>query len=470
MKSFLVIALVVLSWSIASGRDVQLNGHAPGGAGKDIELYSKPDPITGQSDLIDKKQISADDTFSFIIDCNDICWLSLRYGIYDILLVVREGNSYDLELPYYKEKTKAEKLNPFFTNIPTNISLVGNDNTNNEINYIDSLLRNYSNLLTHSEIYGEPLINKDSLLGSFAHIEGSLTEEYAKIYFEYSFCLLKMMIRKQPIPGSDDIALINKRFLPDMPAYNLLVFLAFNGYLNRLVNDSQTSSLREYINSGGPYDEIVELIQKKGILRDTSLMEFVILLNLYREYYTGGFNKEGVEKVFQWMSGHAVNSYNRDLACIITEKINRLKPGNIPPGFSLKDSQGNIYTLDSLKGKHTIMSFVNTELPETKSELDILSQWTGEYKDKLAVVVILLDEDFESSLKRLGPGNYDFILLDGSESTGLWKDYDIRYLPAFYFLDNDLRLILSPAVMPSENLKGVVILKLSDDLMDNIRD
>lgn len=470
MKSFLVIALVVLSWSLASGRDVQLNGHAPGGAGEYIELHSHADPVTGQSDLIDRKQISANNTFSFIIDCNDICWLSLRYGIYDILFVVRGGNSYDLELPYYKEKTRAEKLNPFFTYVPTHINLVGNDNINNEINFIDSLLNNYSNLFTRSEVYGKPLINKDSLLISFAHTEELITEEYAKTYFEYSFCFLKMIIKKQPIPGSDDIALINKRFLPEMPAYNLLVSVMFNGYLNRLVNDRKTSSLREYINSGGPYDKIVELIQEKGILRDTSLMEFVILLNLYTEYYSGHFNKEGVEKVFQWMSEHAVNSYNRDLACIVTEKINRLKPGNIPPGFKLKDPQGKLYTLDSLRGKYSILAFVNTELPETKTELDILNQWTGDYKDRLAVVVILLDEDFESSLKRLGTGNYDFIFLDGSESTSLLKDYDIRYLPSFYFLDIDLKLVLSPAILPSENLKGLVILQISDDLMDNIRD
>jgi len=108
-------------------------------------------------------------------------------------------------------------------------------------------------------------------------------------------------------------------------------------------------------------------------------------------------------------------------------------------------------------------------LPETKYELDILKTWTGEYKDSLAVVVILLDEDFDSSLERLRAGNYDFTFLDGSESTNLLGDYEIKYIPSFYFLNSDLRLILSPAILPSENLKNSVVLQLFDGLMDDIR-
>jgi len=224
------------------------------------------------------------------------------------------------------------------------------------------------------------------------------------------------------------------------------------------------------INSGGPYHEIVRLIQEQEIIRDTSLLEFVMLSNLYNEYYMGGFRKEGVEKIFEWMSANAMNKYNRQLAGIITEKITRLKPGNIPPGFRLMNPDGKIYTLDSLRGKFTILAFGTMELPETKYELDILNNWTGEYKDRLAVVVILLEDDFKSSLERLGNDNYDFIFLDGSESTGLVQDYEIKYSPVFYFLNKDLRLIRSPAVLPSENLWGSVVLQLRDGLMDNIRD
>ncbi|MBN1387861.1 MAG: redoxin domain-containing protein [Bacteroidales bacterium] len=468
MKRILFIALLILSSSIISGSEIKLNGYAPGGAGKYIELYDQPDPITGQSDLIERIKIPDNDTFSFRLDCHDVCWLRLRYGVYEILLVVKEGSYYDLNLPYYSEKTKAEKLNPFFKYELIHINLSGGDNINNRLKYIDSLFFNYRNRISRSIYLGEQLIDKDSLLQSFANIKESLTEEYTYIYHEYRYCLLRMIANKQLIPGSNDLALINKRFLPDMPAYTDLVNQVFNGYLNRLVNDRQTSSLRGYINSGGPNDKMVNLIQEDGIIRDISLIEFMILLNLYSEYYGGRFKKEGVEKIFGWMANHAVNKYNRNLAGIITEKINRLKPGNMPPGFSLKDTQGKIYTLDSLRGKHAILAFVNTELPETKYELDILSNWTGEYKDKLAVVVILLDEDFESSLDRLGTDNYDFIFLDGSESNGLFKDYEIRYLPAFYFLNRELRLVLSPAVLPSENLKSLVILQLSDGLMDNI--
>lgn len=469
MKKIIITSLIILLSSLILARDIQVNGFAPGGSGKYIELYSQPDPVTAHSDLIERIQISDDETFSLKIHCDTICWFRLRYSIYEIIFVAREGNSYELELPYYKEKTRDERLNPFFTYIPTHIYLAGTENTNNEIKYIDSLFYKYGNLHTSSMVLGKPPVNKDSLLRSFAHIEESLSEEYAKWYFEYRYCFMKMVFRKQLVPGSEDITLLNERFLPDMPAYVRLVGILFNEYLKRLANDSQTASLRGYINSGGPYDKIVKLIQQAGMIKNTSLTEFVMLLNLYGEYYSGGFIKEGVENIFRWMSEHAVNEYNRKLAGLIIEKINRLKPGNIPPDFMLEDRRGSIYTLDSLRGKYTLLAFGNSELPETKYELDILKNWTGEYKDRLAVVVILLDEDFDSSLERLRAGNYDYTFLDGSKSTSLVRDYEIKYIPSFYFLNSDLRLILSPAILPSENLKSSVVLQLSDGLMDDIR-
>ncbi len=471
MKKILTLVLVItLCSAIIRGRDAQLNGYAPGGAGKYIEVYSQPDPITGQPVLIDRIQIPDNENFSSGIDCNNICWLRLRYGVYEFILVVEKGGSYQLKLPGYIARTKAEKLNPFFEYELTHINVAGNDNINNRIKYIDSLFFNYTNRITRSIYLGEPLGGKDSLLKSFARIEELITGDYSARYYEYRYCLLKMISEKQTVPGSDDLALINRTFLPHMPAYTDLVSQVFNGYLRRLANDSQTSSLRVCINSGGPYHEIVRLIQEQEIIRDTSLLEFVMLSNLYNEYYMGGFRKEGVEKIFEWMSANAMNKYNRQLAGIITEKITRLKPGNIPPGFRLMNPDGKIYTLDSLRGKFTILAFGTMELPETKYELDILNNWTGEYKDRLAVVVILLEDDFKSSLERLGNDNYDFIFLDGSESTGLVQDYEIKYSPVFYFLNKDLRLIRSPAVLPSENLWGSVVLQLRDGLMDNIRD
>ncbi len=467
MKTFLTAILITLISTVISGSDVQLNGYAPGAAGEYIEVYDQPDPLTGKKLLIEKVRVREDEEFTISIDCDSICWLILRHGIYEFLLLIEADRQYEFELPAFRAMTKAEKLNPFFQYKKVHIKLKGNANINNVIRYVDSIYYDYTNLVAESIYLGEKLPDRDSLLQSFSDIEKSLEGEYATQYFNYRYSVLKMISGKHKIPGSDDIALINQAFFPHMPAYTDLITQVFNGYLGRLANRKETSVIKGMIDSGGPCRDIVKLIMEQNIIRDTSLLEFVLLDNLYTEYYKGGFRKESIEEIFTWISHNATHEYNRKLAALIIKEVQKLKPGNCPPGFSLYDRYGNVLTLDSLRGKFTILAFGTTELTETKYELDILNNWVNEYKDRLQVVILILDDDFQSALEHAGYGKYEFIFLDGSVSDELVNDYNIRYLPSFYFLDRETKLIFSPALMPSENLRKSVVPKLGESFVDD---
>ncbi|MDZ7737636.1 MAG: hypothetical protein U5K32_00925 [Bacteroidales bacterium] len=306
----------------------------------------------------------------------------------------------------------------------------------------------------------QKLRSRDSLLASFEGFRKEQGDGYSLKYFDCRHSLLGMVSEKRNTPPADDIRLINKEFMPGMPAYTDLVSQVFNGYLRRLSAGPDGDAIKYCINSAGPYSEIKDIMASDGLLSNESLIEYVLLQNLYNEYYKNYFRKEAIEEIIEQMTENASDNYNRKLAVRITEKINRLKPGNKPPGFSLENKDGEIYTLDSLRGKHTILVFGTVALPDTRAELDILNTWTGQYDEQLSVLVILLDKDFESSLEKLGEGNYDFIFLDGYGSGSLEEIYELKYLPAFYFLDRDMRLIESPAPFPSENLKGSVVPKL----------
>ncbi len=443
-----------------AGTEVQISGYATGAAGEYIEVYSQADPVTGVSDMIDRVQVMDDNYFTLSVDCDGLCWLRLRYGVYDLLVLVEEGGSYETELPRFTGLTAGEKLNPFFKHRVSQIKLAGNGNINNSIRFIDSLYFDYTARITRGIYLGEQLRSRDSLLKSFEGLREKQLKEYSLKYFECRHCLLRMISERRNIPSSDDIQLINKEFLPGMPAYTDLVSQVFNGYLRRLSASRNSDAIRARINSAGPYRDIRDILVTDGLLSNESLLEYVLLENLHNEYYKSYFRKEAVEEIIERMTENASDDYNRKLAVRIIEKINRLKRGNRPPGFSLEDKDGEVYTLDSLRGKHTILVFGTVALPDTRAELDILNSWAGQYDEHLSVLVILLDEDFESSLEKLGEENYNFIFLDGHGSGSLEEIYDLKYLPAFYFLDRDMRLIESPAPFPSENLKGSVVPKL----------
>ncbi|MBS0011533.1 MAG: hypothetical protein KFF49_08995 [Bacteroidales bacterium] len=471
MKNFLITVILILSSLTGRGGEVHLSGYAPGAAGSHLEIYHQPDPVTGQYFLISRIEIPAKGEFEAGVACDDLCWLRLRYGVSEFSMLVREGQSYELRLPPYKEMTRIDRLNPFFEYRVSHIRLEGADDLNNTIKYIDSLYYDYTGRITRSIYLGKVFQNKDSLLRSFVQLRTMLYDDYSVKYHNYRHCLLKMVAEKQVRPAEDDIELINREFIPAMPAYAELVNQVFNAYIRRLASSGGEDSLRVYINAGNKYRHITDILGRQGLLENTSLMDFILLSNLYKEYHSGGFRKEGIESIFEWISENAADEYNRQLAAIITDKINRLKPGTIPPAFRLMNNRGNIFTLDSLRGKLSILGFGTAELPGTRTELELIKSWAGDYRDEIRLVMIMLDEDFKASMDRVANNNeHAFIFLDGSASDRLLTDYDIRYLPVFYLLDRETKLIRSPAPLPSENLRSLVIKELKDSLMDDIRD
>lgn len=436
---------------------VIIKGSAPGAAGENIQLYTLPGPLTAKKRLIENIAVDSAGNFLFRMDCDSLCWLILQVGIYEYRLLVESGENYQLALPGYRPAGRHEKLDPFFEYKSVHLRLGKGDNPNNAIRTIDSLYYKYVNLVTGAIYLGEKLPDSDSLLSAFSKIGESLESEYEKRYFSCRYSLLSMISRRDISPGRDELDLINSSYRPRMPAYTDLVQQVFRGWLLRLANNDNTGELRKAINSGNNYHAIVEFLIRQGPVSDTSVLEFVLLDNLYSEYYKGGFRKEAVEDIVEDMSSVAINKYNRELAAQVLWQLQKLKPGKRPPPFSLPGRDGLLYTPDSLRGKYSILVFGSADFPETGFELDILNRWVNDFRDSLAVVVILVDEDFGSSFQEGSFGKYDFIFLDGSASDKLLDDYEISYLPAFYFLDREAKLLLSPSVMPSENLRQLII-------------
>ena len=465
MKVFVSILLFALATAASSEPAVQvntqppviINGSAPGAGSEHIYLYTLPNPITGEKKLVEKIAVDSAENFLFRMDCDSLCWLILQVGIYEYWLLVESGENYQLTLPGYRAVGRNEKMDPFFEYKSVHLRLGKGDNPNNAIRALDSLYYKYVNLVTGSIYLGKKLPDSDSLLSAFSKIGESLEGEYEKRYFSCRYSLLSMISRRGLSPGRDELDMINSSYSPRMPAYTDLVLQVFRGWLLRLANNDNKGELRKTINSGNNYHAIVEFLIRQGPVSDTSVLEFVLLDNLYSEYYKGGFRKEAVEDIVKDMSSEAINKYNRELAAQVLWELQRLKPGKRPPPFSLPGRDGLLYTPDSLRGKYSILVFGSADFPETGFELDILNRWVNDFTDSLAVVVILLDEDFESSFREGGFEKYDFIFLDGSASDKIMYDYEIRYLPAFYFLDREAKLLLSPSVMPSENLRQLII-------------
>ncbi len=463
----LILALVLLNQlSFPEAGDVRIKVYTKGASGNNIYLYTQPEPVTGKMKLIQKFSISEKEEFVIKAECDSICWYRLRCGADEYLFVLNGSGDYEMRLPEYRPLRPYDKMNPYFEYRLSHIKLQGGTLMNNEIRLIDSVYYDYAGKITESIYLSEKIRNSDSILHSFGTIRDNLCYSYSTVYFDCRLGLLGMIANRRTVPDSGLVKLMNRECLPLMPAYTELVDQIFNSYLKRVQTDN--GEMNHIINSGGPYDDIAGMVREHGLICNDALLQYVVLKNLYDSYYLNTYRKEAVKKITGWLISNARDSFNRELAGSVLEKISRLEPGSYPPYFSLEDETGRLVSPDSLKGKYTILVFGNTALPDTRIELNILKSWVNEYSDTLQVVVVLLDEDFIPALERAGSENTDYIFLDGSDSEDLIDRYELKYLPAFFLLGTDSGFLISPAVLPSENLKNSVIRYIDDSLVNDI--
>ncbi len=145
--------------------------------------------------------------------------------------------------------------------------------------------------------------------------------------------------------------------------------------------------------------------------------------------------------------------------------IKMLDVGASAPDFSIKDADGNVFSLASEKGKKTILIiFWSIFCEPCRAEMPAIQKLYEKYKDKgLDVISVALDgEPLKTSIvgfvKQEG---YTFrVLIDELDSQEMFKvadPYGVGGTPTMYLLDKGGKVVLAKAgLLKEEELDKVV--------------
>ena len=134
-----------------------------------------------------------------------------------------------------------------------------------------------------------------------------------------------------------------------------------------------------------------------------------------------------------------------------------LEVGSNPPGFSLKDTEGETISLESLKGKPVVIAFFAPWCPHCQDEAPRLNQIHAQYGDRVHIISISAspygkDYPTKSKIAKEPPitlddlkwfqEEYDVtypLLFDPSVQVA--TAYQIRSFPTTYLLDAEHRVV-----------------------------
>ena len=250
----------------------------------------------------------------------------------------------------------------------------------------------------------------------------------------------------------EDSVIVNKEFLPANQAYLDLVEQKYSGTFRNILSGDKSDLLLASVYSVSLSD-LRKVVLSNARISDPQLLDYIILMNLYSEFYLGSIARDPIIRLMNLLAGQGASLYIEVLATTVIKSMTALLPGNEPPEFSLPDESGKKYSPDMFRGKFLLLSFARTDLKITLMEYGLLKMWNSKYRNDLQVVTILKDEQFDEAMARIRNNEFEWIFLNGSDSDILDFDYDIRLYPSFMLIDREGKILNNTCPMPSENLE-----------------
>ncbi len=454
MKKIILIFIIFFISAIyknSFSQNVKIYGHAPTYAGDVFSFKYYSDLITFTEIELGSCKVSENGDFEISFPVQKSIQASVILGAYQGLIFLEPNTQYEIVLPSKREKTEADKINPFFRE---DEFFIGVKNHNKkELNYLiaDFNLRyniymdqNYVKILKLG--YNADV---ESQIKIFDSLYSDIKNPYFLDYIEYKYASLRHLAYIRSNESMQAKFFGKKPVLYQNIGY---MYLFNNIFSNFLVLYSKTEKGKEIP---------VDIMDKKSvatvkmtvhdwkILENDSLVELVILKGLFDGLHARAYPQETVRELLDSIIVRSKIDESKLIAKNILNSSNFLLPDFPAPDFKLKNSQNREITLSSNGERFIYLTFCNLKSYTCLQELDMLKIFHEKYPEYFDIITVSVDEDFSETIKYFNEHNYKWQLVTKNEYSKILKDYQIKAYPTYFLIAPDKKLKLAPAPSPA---------------------
>jgi thiol-disulfide isomerase/thioredoxin len=138
--------------------------------------------------------------------------------------------------------------------------------------------------------------------------------------------------------------------------------------------------------------------------------------------------------------------------------VKQVQPGEVAPSFSLYDINGELYTMDSFRGRYVLLDFWASWCAPCLEEFPHMQRIHKAYKeDDLIIVSISIDENQFSWKQTLEKNNLPWVQLYAGEgfSQATFQEYRAGGIPFYVLVDRNGEIKKLNDVRPSFNFEDV---------------
>lgn len=462
---FIMLFLVFLlsfSWNLSGGNTV-IRGTAPEYAGVILDFMIYSNQISYSEKKIATAKIDARGQFTVSFDINSPQLIFVRTGVYFLYLYAEPGSGYTVQLPPRQEKKPEEKLNPYFEekmihliiseSVKSGQVVPAQQDLNFFIRSFDDYYGPYMAKYAYNVATQGEIADRDTTISKIQSLFPDNQHPFYNNYKNYKIGFLKLLSFKNKSRSISNDYFLDKPILYNNPAYTELFNQVYDQYFSYFGRTAKGKAIFDDINLNKSYTGLKKTLAQDNVLNNDSLREFVILKCLYDEFYGSNFSRQALLTILDSLINQSAIPVHRETGKEIRNKITRLLAGFRPPDFKLYDQEGKLRSPEDFKGKYTYLMFCTTRNYACITEFEQVKKLYQKHADKLNIVTILADDDFEASKKFIRGKQLPWTFLHYANSPDVLKDYDIRAFPTYFLIDPEGRLSFSPAPSPLENFE-----------------
>lgn len=453
----LLICLIFTGLRSEAQQPVTLEGKAPSYAGGSITFYRYTDYITRDTLHLANSDVDPQGRFACRFKLGETTQVFANLGTYKGYMFAEPGKNYVLALPKKKKKTQAQQLNPFFEGIPVHIGIKSASNTG-----LNHQIFNFSSL--YKEIVNKNLNNikglarqRDSVLKKL-DTTVNYDHPFFKDYKRYTLASLKL-------PLGFSAEKIEKQYfaaqpvLHNNPAYMEAFATLYNDYLKELFSRFGNQIYR-VINGKQSYALLDSLCRQDSLLgANPELRELVMLHSLHDAYHDDRFSGSAIRHMLDTFPSLSDNTRHLEIASHIRQKATILSPGEPAPEFCLYDADSSRVCLEDFSDQYIYLGFCNAKNYSCMRHYKLLENLAGKHRQHFRIVIIS-NNSFSSMARFVRHHEYSFTFLHYGEQKDILKDYRVRSMPAYYFIEPGGELSIAPAPPPSENIEQRIYKKM----------
>ncbi len=489
LKKPLLILVFSLLPALIFADTVKIFGNAPEYANSKLCFKFFSDQITFTEEILAKCMVDSLGDFSVEFNLEETTYVFLHLGAYEAFLFVEPGKIYELLLPERKDKTITDELNPYFQPIQYHLGLnnISDQELNYQLAYLDeiyayilngSMIDSYNEIKEHNAsstlnkvdtvfskkaysrvvnnnsmvIYNNlKQINMDEQMHKLDSIFSDVDNKYFSDFKKYKIAAFRNAFFNEKMKSISNNYYLNEEILYNNNAYMSLFNQVYDEYFIYFGRTDSGKKIYNDINKLKSYSELDKTLQQDSILKNDTLRELVVLKCLFDEFYNDKFSRSAMLTILDTLFKKTVIPEHKSIAENIKNRVTKLMVGYKPPEFNLLDKDSNYVSLNDFEDKYVYLGFCTTVSYACIKEFEMLRNLYENHKDHFEIIMICMDETLPQMKHFVERKKYPFTFLYYGNQSEVFKDYDIRAFPTYYFIDRKGKLSISPAPSPGEN-------------------